>query len=96
MTNKFIDKYNDRVVYVNGTCEFEDIDEGETKLFFGKDVLRTHTTCVYCTELETHKLYVMPLITFLNTYAPYSSKVDDLLISMNNQLNKNDETCENL
>ncbi len=96
MTNKFIDKYNDRVVFVNGICEFEDIDEDEVKLFFGKDLLRTHTTCVYCTEEGTHRMYVIPLITFLNTYVPYSANVDDLLISMNNQLNKNDEAQKNL
>lgn len=93
MNNIFIDKYNKRVVHVNGICTFEEISD-EISTFYGSDRLRTETTCIYCTEENTNKLFAIPLITFLNTYTPYSKKVDDLLINLNKLANDESESVD--
>ena len=93
MNNIFVDKYNKRVVHVNGICTFEEISDEHT-IFYGSDMLRTETTCIYCTEENTNKLFAIPLITFLNTYAPYSKKVDDLLINFNKLANDKSENID--
>ena len=87
IVNKFIDKYNNRIVFVHGVCTFENVEPIEKQIFNGNDVYRTEETCIECIEEGTHKPYVIPLITFLNMYSPYTSKVDDFLYNVNKLAN---------
>ena len=85
MNDKFVDKYNDRVVRVTGIAFFEDIDTTEPTLY-GTDRLRTKNICIKCTDEVSHIEYVIPLYTFLNVYVPYATSVDDMLLSIGKQL----------
>lgn len=83
----------DRKVVYKDVCKFESIIEEDSKeLGIGftsteKDI----RTCILCEDFDTHELYVVPIIQFLNYYKPCANTVDDAMAAFENIKTADDE-----
>lgn len=79
MNNVFRNKKNKRIVYFKGLCIAEGyVEKTENDGIFTIDVYSDDEDNIMYEDKETHKILVMPVLTFLNTYEPYDP-ADDLL-----------------
>lgn len=70
----FQHKENGRKVIYKDICKLEDVVTEES--VEGGITFTTYTIdkrdCILCEDLDTHNLYAIPIIQFLNYYAPYA------------------------
>lgn len=81
-----------KVVYKD-VCKFESIIEEDSEKW-GIDFTSTEEdirTCILCEDFDTHEIYVIPIVQFLNYYEPCANIVDDAMTAFKNIKTADDE-----
>lgn len=81
LTEVFKHKKTGRKVIYKDICTFESIEESESTEFGIKflDKKIDIQTCILCEDFDTHVMYTIPIIQFMNYYEPAASMIDQMM-----------------
>lgn len=91
MNTIFKEKYGGMIVRVLGQCTYMDFikssDFSERSLLpfddatciEDTDSMRFIRGCIYCRDVNTNKLYAIPMLEFMTYFKPYDGYVEDML-----------------
>lgn len=85
-------KTNRKVIYKD-ICTFESIEEEETTDYGITFNTRKEDiqTCILCEDFDTHAIYAIPIIQFMNYYEPTASMVEEMMDAVEKLKNAENE-----
>ena len=93
LTEVFKHRKTDRKVIYKDICKFESIEEQESTDYGIKflDKKIDIQTCILCEDFDTHAIYTIPIIQFLNYYEPAASMIDQMMDTVEKLKNAENE-----
>lgn len=93
LTEVFKHRKTDRKVIYKDICTFESIEEQESTDYGIKflDKKIDIQTCILCEDFDTHAIYTIPIIQFLNYYEPAASMIDQMMDTVEKLKNAENE-----
>lgn len=93
LTEVFKHKKTGRKVIYKDICKFESFEQDE---YTSQGIQWTEKkediqTCILCEDFDTHSIYVIPIIQFLNYYEPTASMIDQMIDTVEKLKNAENE-----
>ena len=93
LTEIFKHKKTGRKVIYKDICTFESIKEEESiecGITF-VSTIQDIQSCILCEDIDTHDIYTIPIIQFMNYYEPAASMVDQMMDTVEKLKNAENE-----